>query len=100
MGGDNVERVWFGLCLIKAIVTLFVVSLVVLLCWRFLRSLPSNRVRWGPPKHPMVHVMSVDYTRERVNIRSLSRVSAVTMQAQRFSRPGRSGCVVPDSTIV
>ena len=55
MGGDNVERVWFGLCLIKAIVTLFVVSLVVLLCWRFLRSLPSNRVRRRPPKHPMVH---------------------------------------------
>ena len=55
MGGDNVERVWLGLCLIKAIVTLFVVSLVVLLCWRFLRSILCNHVRGRPPKHPMVH---------------------------------------------
>jgi hypothetical protein len=55
MGGDNVEQLWFGLCLIKAIVTLFVVSLVVLLCGRFLRSILCNRVRRRPPKHPMVH---------------------------------------------
>ena len=55
MGGDNVEQVWFGLCLIKAIVTLFVVSLVVLLCWRFLRSILCNRVRRRPLEHPMVH---------------------------------------------
>jgi hypothetical protein len=55
MGGDNVEQVWFGLCLIKAIVSLFVVSLVVLLCWRFLCSIPCNRVGRRPPKHQMVH---------------------------------------------
>ena len=55
MGGGNVEQVWFGFGLIKAIVTLFVVSLVVLLCWRFLPSIPSKRVRRLPPEHPMVH---------------------------------------------
>jgi hypothetical protein len=55
MGGDNVEQVWFGLCLIKAIVTLFVVSLVVRLCWRFLRSILCNRIRRRPLEHPMVH---------------------------------------------
>ena len=55
MGGDSVEQVRFGLCLIKAIVALFIASLVVLLCWRFLRSIPGNRGRQRPPKHPMVH---------------------------------------------
>lgn len=55
MGGDDVEQVWFGLCLIKAIFTLFVVSLVVLLCWRLLRSILCNRARRRPPNHPMVH---------------------------------------------
>ncbi len=55
MRGDNVEQVWFGLCLIKAIVTLFVISLVVLLCGRFLPSILCSRIRRRPPKHPMVH---------------------------------------------
>jgi hypothetical protein len=58
MGGDNVELVWYGLCLIKAVVTLFVVSVVVLLCKRFLRCIPCNRVKRCSAKHPMVH--SVD----------------------------------------
>jgi hypothetical protein len=55
MGSDNVEQLWYGLCLIKAVITLLVVSVVVLLCCRFLRSIPCNRVRRRPPKHPMVH---------------------------------------------
>ena len=55
MGADNVEQVWFGLCLIKAIVTLFVVFVVVLLCWRFLRSILCKRVGRRPLEHPMVH---------------------------------------------
>lgn len=69
MGGDNVEQVWLGLCLIKAIVTLFVVSLVVPLCWRFLRSILCNRVRRRPPKHRMVHPLgTVQPTRKPVDL--------------------------------
>ena len=45
MGGDNVEQLRYGLCLMKAVVTLFVVSVVVLLCMRFLRCIPCNRVK-------------------------------------------------------
>jgi hypothetical protein len=52
MGGDNVEQVWFGLCMIKAIIILFVVSLVVLLCWRSLRSILCKSVRRRPLEHP------------------------------------------------
>jgi hypothetical protein len=55
MGGDNVEQLWYGLCLIKAVGTLFVVCVVVLLCKRFLRSIPFNRVKRRSAKHPMVH---------------------------------------------
>ena len=55
MGSDNVEQLWYGLCLIKAVLTLFVVSVVVLLCKRFLRCLPCNRVKRRSAKHPMVH---------------------------------------------
>jgi len=54
MGGDNVEQLWYGLCLIKAVVPLFVVSVVVLLCKRFLRCIPCNRVK-RRSQHPMVH---------------------------------------------
>ena len=55
MGGDNVEQLWFGLCLIKAVVILFVVSVVVLLCKLFLRSIPWSRIKRRSAKHPMVH---------------------------------------------
>ena len=66
MVGDNVEQVWFGLCLIKAIFTLFAVSLVVLLCWRLLRS---SRVRRRPPNHPMVHPLgTVNPTRKPADL--------------------------------
>ena len=43
MGGDSLEQLWYGLCLIKAVVTLFVVSFVVLPCKQFLRSIFWNR---------------------------------------------------------
>jgi hypothetical protein len=55
MGGDNVERLWYGLCLIKAVVTLFVISVFVLLCKRLLRCIPWNRTKPCSTKHPMVH---------------------------------------------
>jgi hypothetical protein len=57
MGGDNVEPVWYGLCLIKAVVILLVVSVVILLCKRFLRSIPWHRVKRRSAKHPMVHLL-------------------------------------------
>ena len=41
MGDDNVELLWYGLCVIKAVVTLFVVSVSVLLCKRFLRCISA-----------------------------------------------------------
>jgi hypothetical protein len=48
MGGGNVEHLWYGLCLFKATITLFVVSVAVLLCKRFVRPIPWNSVirRW------------------------------------------------------
>jgi hypothetical protein len=55
MGGDNVEQLWYGLYLTETVLILFVVSVVVLLCKRFLRSITWNRLRRRPPKHPMVH---------------------------------------------
>ena len=55
MEGDDVEQLWYGLCLIKAVVVLLVVSVVVLLCRRLLRCIPWNRVRQCSAKHPMVH---------------------------------------------
>ena len=53
--GDNVEHLWYLFCLIKAVVTLFVVSVVVMLCKRFLRRIPCNRFMRRSTKHPMVH---------------------------------------------
>jgi hypothetical protein len=55
MGGGNVEQLWYGLCLIEAVVTLFVVSVVVLLCKRFLRWIPWSRAKRRSTEHPMVH---------------------------------------------
>jgi hypothetical protein len=55
MGGGNLEQVWYGLCLIEVVGTLFVVFVVVLLCKRFLRCIPCNRVKRRSAKHPMVH---------------------------------------------
>jgi hypothetical protein len=55
MGDDNVQQVWYSLWLIKAVVSLFVLSVVVLLCKRVLRSIPWNRVMRRSTKHPMVH---------------------------------------------
>ena len=71
MGGNNVEQLWCGLCLIKAVVALFVVSAVVLLCKRFLRSIPWNRVMRRSTKHPMVHSLgTVKPTRKAANLDS------------------------------
>jgi hypothetical protein len=62
MGGDNVEQLWCSLCLIKAVVILFVVSVVVLLGKRFLRSIPWNRATRRPTKHTMVHPLGTVQT--------------------------------------
>ena len=55
MGGENVEQLWFSLCLIKAVIILFVASVIVLLCKRFLRAIPRNRVQKRLAKQLMVH---------------------------------------------
>ena len=55
MEDNNVEQLWYGLCLIKAVGTFFVISIVVLLSKRFLRFILCNRVKRRSAKHPMVH---------------------------------------------
>jgi hypothetical protein len=71
MGGDNVEQLWYCLCLIKAVVTLFVVTVVVLLSKRFLRCIPCSRVKRRSPKHPMVHPLgTVQPTRKTADLDS------------------------------
>ena len=63
MGGDNVELLWYGLCLIKAIVAFFVASVVVLLCKRFLCCMRRSA------KHPMVHPLgTVQPTRKAADL--------------------------------
>ena len=69
MGGDNVEQLWYGLCLIKAVVTLFVIWVVVLLCMRFLRCILRNRAKRRSPIHPMVHPLgTVQPTRKAADL--------------------------------
>jgi hypothetical protein len=53
-----VELVWYGLCLIKALITLFVVLVVVLLCKRFFRCIPCNFAMRRSDKHPMVQSLN------------------------------------------
>jgi hypothetical protein len=69
MGGNNVEQLWYGLCLIKAVVTLFVVSVVVLLSMRVLRYILCDRVKRRSAKHPMVHSLgTVQQTRRAADL--------------------------------
>ena len=69
MGRDNVEQMWYGLYLIETVLILFVVSVVVLLSERFLRSIPWNRLKRPAPKHPMVHPLgTVQPTRKTADI--------------------------------
>jgi hypothetical protein len=69
MGVDNVEQLWFGLCLIKAVVALFVISVVVLLCKRFLGCIPCSFVKRRSTKHPMVHSLgTVQPTRKTAEL--------------------------------
>ena len=55
MRGENIEELWYGFWLIKAVVSLSFLFVVVLLCKRFLRCIPWNRVKRRSAKHPMVH---------------------------------------------
>lgn len=71
MEGNNVELLWCGLCLIKALITLFVVSVVILLCKLFLRAIPWSRVMRCSAKHPMVHSLgTVQPTRKGADLDS------------------------------
>jgi hypothetical protein len=55
MRGENIEELWYGFWLIKAAVSLSFLFVVVLLCKRFLRCIPWNRVKQRSAKHLMVH---------------------------------------------
>jgi hypothetical protein len=55
MRGENIEELWYGFWLIKAVVSLSFLFVVVLLCKRFLRCVPWNRVKRRSAKHSMVH---------------------------------------------
>jgi hypothetical protein len=55
MRGENIEELWYGFWLIKAAVSLSFLFVVVLLCKRFLRCIPWDRVRRRSAKHSMVH---------------------------------------------
>ena len=55
MRGENIEELWYGFWLIKAVVSLSFLFVVVLLCERFLRCIPWNRVKPRSGKHSMVH---------------------------------------------
>jgi hypothetical protein len=55
MRDEDIEQLWYGFCLIKTLITLFVLSGVVLLCKRFLRRIPWNRASRRSTKCPIVH---------------------------------------------
>ena len=55
MRGENIEELCYGFWLIKAVVSLSFLFVVVLLCIRFLRCIPWNRVEQRSAKHSMVH---------------------------------------------
>jgi hypothetical protein len=55
MRGENIEELWYGLWLIKAVLSLSFLFVVVLVCKRFLRLIPWNRVKRRSAKHSMVH---------------------------------------------
>ena len=59
MEGDNVQQLWYGFYLTETVLILLVVSVVVLLFKRFLRSVPWNRLNRRAPKHPMVHPLGI-----------------------------------------
>ena len=71
MGGDNVELLWCGLCLIKALITFFVVLVVVLLCKRCFRCIPRSFAMRCSAKNSMVHSLdTVQPNRENGRSRS------------------------------
>jgi hypothetical protein len=55
MGDENVELIWYGFCLIKALVLLFVCLAVALLCKWLVRRIPWKSVKRRPVKHAIVH---------------------------------------------
>ena len=57
MRGENIEELWYGFCLIEAVVTVLVLSVVILLGQRLLHCIPWNRVKRRSAKHPMVYFL-------------------------------------------
>ena len=59
MRGENIEELWYGFCLIEAVVTVLVLSVVILLGQRLLHCIPWNRVKRRSASHPMVHSLGI-----------------------------------------
>ena len=59
MRGENIEELWYGFWLIKAVVSLSLLFVVVLLCKRFFRCIPWNRVKRRSAKRSMVHSLGI-----------------------------------------
>jgi hypothetical protein len=55
MGTENIEELWYGFWLIRAVVSLSVLWVVALLSRWVLRCIPWNRVKRRSTKHSMVH---------------------------------------------
>jgi hypothetical protein len=55
MGDENVELIWYGLCLIKTAIFLVAFLPVVLLCKWLLRRISWKSVKPRPVKHAIVH---------------------------------------------
>jgi hypothetical protein len=55
MGDENVEQLWYGICLLKVIVSLSVLWALALLCKWVLRRIHSSSARRRPPKKRIVH---------------------------------------------
>lgn len=59
MRGENIEELWYGFWLIKAVVCLAFLFVFVLLCKWFFRCIPWNRVNRRSAKHSMVRSLSI-----------------------------------------
>jgi hypothetical protein len=77
MGDKNVEFIWYELCLIKALVLLFVCLAVVLLCKWLFRCIPWKSIKRRSVKHAIVHSLgtlrpprNVDASQSKANDRN------------------------------
>jgi len=65
----NIEELWYGFWLIKAVVSLSVLWAVGLLCKWVLRCIPWNRVKRRSTKHSIVHLLGTRQSPQNFNAR-------------------------------